>query len=666
MGVYVVPTRALIEEVSVDLARAFPNDIAVLTMPWDAAVATQPKEVYVLTQERLHLLQQLHSSFAPDVVFVDEAHKIGDGTRGVLLQQVLDEAVRRRLGAQVLFASPLTTNPEILLGSAPTVASREALTSALVTVNQNLIWADQVRGNTRRWTATLMLRGEDLRVGEYVLPDRPNTPVKRLSLTAVALGRHTSGNVVYCNGAAEAEKIADQIYQALGADADLRGNPEIEALRELAETAVHDKFALGLTLTRGVAFHYGNMPLLLKTEIERLFRKGLLTYLVCTSTLLEGVNLPCRNLFVRAPRKGNGNPMTLPDFWNLAGRAGRWGKEFQGNIVCVDAGRPGTWTNPPRVRTAQPIVRAADGPIQEPTDLISLMTAGIDYERGPSTPTLEAIFNFLASRVASGISLADIPGLPHDDPDALDDLETIIEGVLERLDVPPAVLARHTGISPVHMDQLHGYFKTLNARELTRLRLPGPADPDAASTYQEALGIVGEYLAHDFGSSARRFQLSLTLVQWMRGYPLARIIGDRQFFLDRNGRPYTLASLIRNVMGDVEKVARFEAPKYLACYLDLLHRELTERGLETDTDGIDVEMMLELGVSRITDVSWMSLGLSRGSVLALSDLIVDDDLTPDDCRAWLLERDVDMLNFAVLVLREIRGLKERLEREQSN
>src|SRR5690606_14626748 len=61
-----------------------------------------------------------------------------------------------------------------------------------------------------------------------------------------------------------------------------------------------------------------------------------LKYLICTSTLVEGVNLPCRNLFVRAPRRGSGHPMTMPDFWNLAGRAGRLGFELQGNVICIE------------------------------------------------------------------------------------------------------------------------------------------------------------------------------------------------------------------------------------------------------------------------------------------------------------------------------------------
>ena len=43
-------------------------------------------------------------------------------------------------------------------------------------------------------------------------------------------------------------------------------------------------------------------------------------YLVCTSTLLEGVNLPAKSIIIRKPTRGQGNPLNQNDFWNLAGR----------------------------------------------------------------------------------------------------------------------------------------------------------------------------------------------------------------------------------------------------------------------------------------------------------------------------------------------------------
>ena len=54
----------------------------------------------------------------------------------------------------------------------------------------------------------------------------------------------------------------------------------------------------------------------------------------CTSTLLEGVNLPAKNIFIFSNAIGN-SKFSDVDFWNLAGRAGRFSKELSGNIICV-------------------------------------------------------------------------------------------------------------------------------------------------------------------------------------------------------------------------------------------------------------------------------------------------------------------------------------------
>ena len=93
-GAYLVPTRALIGEVSRELRAHLEADVGVFVLPWDRGIGSGQKEIYVVTQERLHMLQQHDAAFAPDFVFVDEAQKIGDGARGVLLQTVLDEAIR--------------------------------------------------------------------------------------------------------------------------------------------------------------------------------------------------------------------------------------------------------------------------------------------------------------------------------------------------------------------------------------------------------------------------------------------------------------------------------------------------------------------------------------------------------------------------------------------
>ena len=76
------------------------------------------------------------------------------------------------------------------------------------------------------------------------------------------------------------------------------------------------------------------MPQLIRNLVENLYKAGTVKYMFCTSTLLEGVNMPTKNLFIIDNKKHRGVLKPI-DFWNLAGRAGRMAKELQGNIYCI-------------------------------------------------------------------------------------------------------------------------------------------------------------------------------------------------------------------------------------------------------------------------------------------------------------------------------------------
>ena len=158
------------------------------------------------------------------------------------------------------------------------------------------------------------------------------------------------------------EEIADLISQLI-APIDLP-DPELLELADLARKTVHPQFKLASLVERSVAFHYGNMPSLIRLEVERLFRSGKIRFLVCTSTLIEGVNLSCRTIVLRGPRKEIGHPMGPHHFWNLAGRAGRWGDEFQGNIICIDPQDTKAWPIGVPMRSRYPIKRESDAIIE--------------------------------------------------------------------------------------------------------------------------------------------------------------------------------------------------------------------------------------------------------------------------------------------------------------
>lgn len=657
--IYLVPTRALIEEVSRDLRREVPSDVGVFTMPWDPDLAESSRIVLVVTQERLHLVLELLPSLSVDLLFVDEAQSLAGDARGVLLQQAIERTVRRSPEAQVLFASPLSSNPELLVEDAPSNRRSDFFVSETVTVNQNLIWIEHIDRKPQRRSVSLVSEGNRHRIGEIPLAQRATSVPLRIALVAHALAGNTPGNVIYVNGPSEAEKVAKAVFEQLPP---LEGpDKEIADLQDLIRTAVHSKYLLADVLARRVAFHYGNMPLVVRTEIERLFGEGKIHYLICTSTLLEGVNLPCRTIFMRNPQKGTGRPLKEGDFWNLAGRAGRWGKEFEGNVVCIDTDADGLWPNLPLVRKRAPIARATSTGLDDASDLLAFVRS-VDEVHDDSTA--ESLFAYLCARHLGGESNDALLNRVALDSER-SEIESAVTHAVTDLTIPAEIVARHTGIAPISMERLLDSFRR-SGKTPADLELPLPEEPDARARFQEALVRIGATMTNVFGAprsgeDRRKWQLANLIVNWMKGMPLARLIDQRLAF----NSSITSAVAIRDVMRDIESIARFHAPKYLACYADVLGIYSAELGFEA-VDRPDYAMMLELGVSRSSEVVLMSLGLSRTATVSLSDFIGVDEWSRTEALAWLAEQNFDGLGVPVLLQREIGDVLDVATRRAEN
>ena len=70
-------------------------------------------------------------------------------------------------------------------------------------------------------------------------------------------------------------------------------------------------------------------------SVEYALQKSLVKYVICTSTLAQGVNLPIRYLIITSVYQG-GKRLKIRDFHNLIGRAGRAGKYTEGSIIFSD------------------------------------------------------------------------------------------------------------------------------------------------------------------------------------------------------------------------------------------------------------------------------------------------------------------------------------------
>lgn len=87
--------------------------------------------VFIFTQERLQWVLNEHPEMFVDLVVVDEAHKIGDRARGILLEQVL-QRISHDSTTRFIFSSPMSENPDALYRVLSAEGKRKEIVSEIV------------------------------------------------------------------------------------------------------------------------------------------------------------------------------------------------------------------------------------------------------------------------------------------------------------------------------------------------------------------------------------------------------------------------------------------------------------------------------------------------------------------------------------------------------
>lgn len=645
--VYIVPTRALISQVEADLTchlqeNELKDRANISTVPLMLnEVDGQKSNIFVFTQERLHwfLTNNQKHPIRIDFLIVDEAHKIEDGNRGILLQQKIEDLILANENMRLYFSSPFTSNPELLLDNIHRNSRKDIVNTQFVAVNQNLIYVTQVPRKPLKWSLSLNTEDGTYPLGSITLKYQPTNDSKKIALIAQQIG--TDGScIIYSNGPAEAEHIADLLYDSIEEQVEDIGLNDLIAL---VKDAIHTNYKLAKVLRKGVAFHYGNMPLLIRREIEKLFSKGVIHYLICTSTLLEGVNLPAKSIIIRKPRRGKSQPLNANDFWNLAGRAGRWGKEFCGNIICIE---PEEWTVAPTPnKTKQVITRAIDGVAKYGNDFLDYVAKEVPRE---------------AVNLAweSAIGYYYIKYIINKEPYAEDEFHTKLVDTLRdwssRITIPDYIIKRNPGIPPIVQQNLFEYFEQ-RSDDIEDYVPVYPHDANALEEYTKLVQRIGETLSGDPPQLST--PRAILLINWMKGFPLSYLIRKSYESYQKHSRKEkNIHVVIREVMESIENFARFSFAKFSGCYIDILRYFLE---LQNRTDLIEyipqLNLWLEFGVSEKTHLSLLSLGLSRNTVITLSSKYsVKSQMTQKESIDWLRGLDWDNLDISPIIKEDIK------------
>lgn len=366
LAVYVVPTRALAAQVERHLAESLELIGYRVSSLFGGTEYVRYEtqlldytDVMVVTSEKFDLLLRNVPELASRLrlVLVDEGHALDHSDRGLRLEMLLTRIKHTAPRARIVLLSAVLPNGEDI--------ARWLEPTAEGVNHAKIEWApSQLRTGVFYWTGAER-DGQTGRIdysqsgsSGFFVPRVLTRHLKRTKLfpaepkdVAAALAMHFDrlGPVLIASPtkpkARAAARALGQALQRSGAAA--LGEATADALS--AETATEQRQALHREIAehigaehelaqmvlQGFAYHHSEVPQPVRHILERGYRSGALRVLCATSTLSQGMNLPTKTVIVPDTWRGQGNQVSVRDFWNTAGRAGRAFHETEGHVVLL-------------------------------------------------------------------------------------------------------------------------------------------------------------------------------------------------------------------------------------------------------------------------------------------------------------------------------------------
>lgn len=288
----VLPTIALLDEFRRRIERRFGDRFALIMYHSQVAPA-EGNVIFLGTQERLINRKDLGQM---DLAVVDEFYKL-DPSRQDDRSSTLNAAVYQllRRSNQFFFLGP---NIEAVRYSADNRWKFEFLHTRFSTVAVDTFDLTRIRNKEERLTQELKNKGNWPALVFISSPDRANALANTLTEE---------------NTFAEVNEMSAWIDENFG-----------------------EGWELSEAVESGVAVHHGRIPRSLASQFVRMFNSGEIPILICTSTLIEGVNTAAKSVLIY-DKKIARRDYDFFTFSNIRGRAGRLGQHHVGAVYLFHA-----------------------------------------------------------------------------------------------------------------------------------------------------------------------------------------------------------------------------------------------------------------------------------------------------------------------------------------
>ncbi len=288
-AVVIVPTIALIDETRRRLSKRFNTEFKIITHP---SQSPAEKNIYVLTQERFVEFDELPT---PDFFVVDEFYKLSptsEDERTFVLNHAFYKLLKS--GAQFFMIGP----------------------------NVQDITIDKTQLNFRYFGTDFSTVASEIKLIEQGKAEERALDICR------TLKEPT---LVFCKSASSAYKLADFLRN----EGIRSPNNSVRGVAKWLRDNYHPNWNLADFIEDGFAIHHGALPRSVAYHILRKFNEGVIPFLLCTSTIIEGVNTAAKNIIIYDNKIAT-KKFDQFTFNNIKGRAGRMFRHFVGHIYVLN------------------------------------------------------------------------------------------------------------------------------------------------------------------------------------------------------------------------------------------------------------------------------------------------------------------------------------------
>jgi superfamily II DNA/RNA helicase len=659
-AIYIVPTKALVAEVQRDIIEILKtlnvpqNEFLIFTgssILNEEEIRTIKKKVFVLTQERLQeILANERMNFEVDIVVLDEAQKIADENRGVVIEDAVQELIKKEPSIHRVFVSPYISNLEKFGNIFAMDPKRiQTLLTRKSPVAQNIFFVDFFKSMKKMGRrAVVSVLSQELSNGnvlnqiplyEVNLERTPKESYEKkvwVAKNVINPILEVEPTLIYCNIPSHCRKVGELLSSELGKPSDDRMTPEIRQAISFLKQHVHPDYYLADFLRFGVGYHYGTMPQFVRFHVKELFDQKQIRFLACTSTLLEGVNLPAKNLILHNPKRGHLLPMDRLSVLNLIGRAGRLRKDYYGKIYCIDV--KVDWETSEEVFKDKPesIESSSETTLSKyADDLINYLR---DFSFKPSSGSVKSMATSLLMKQ-----------LLYPDTDFLSSFKARTKGVTEETlnkirsllaektkEISPLdknVILKNRSFDPRFQFELYQVLK----EETHHILPPYPQDSEFYKKLEGIFEKIAKYLLrrNDFWYK----HYSYLSVKWIKQTPYKSILDSeikhelervrklKKRDLDEKEKKQVTNDAIEDLDNAIEDEIKFNYSRGLKCYIDITERILSEENRQ-DVFCNNLSLLLESGASDRKILFLIGAGLSRNTAIEIFENFDDGRKLP--------------------------------------